>query len=276
MSALNDASAAGSRKRSRAVANAPPSKATAPSAASDAPLLDPTADAFKEAKAKIRRTQPAYQPAAPPEHVRQADNYPSKGKGKKKDYTDYALLSKAAYEHGANLENVPKAFERDDELSNFDRTVFHNSATGEAVIAYRGTIPTHVSDLETDAAIAIGAESKTKRFKEADKVAKAAIAKYGKEHVTLTGHSLGGTQALYVAARNDLKAAAFNPGKGFDGLRSLQYLTGKKAGSSDKARIYATGYDPISVNSLLGSEKVTLVKPKSKNPLKVHDIGNFY
>lgn len=224
-------------------------------------------------------------PKRDPVPIREADSYRESGRGAKKEYTDYAWLAKSAYEGGKNESSIPSHYKVDAQLSNRNRTVFFDESTGEAVVSYRGTNPKNFGDLGTDLAIAVGAQGKTSRFKNAEAVAKQAVAKYGKEHVTLTGHSLGGTQALYVGNKLDLKAKAFNPGKGFDGLGlAKDYLGGAegaigarlKAQRNSKLTVYSTGTDPISTGALLDrTAKKKIVKAKSKNPLKAHDIENF-
>lgn len=243
--------------------------------------------------------------------IREADSYKE---GEKQDFSDYAWLSKSAYEMGNNKSHIPTGYEVDRELSNRNRTVFYHKEKNEAVIAYRGTNPKKLGDLGTDLAIAVGAQATTARFKNAEKVADQAVTKYGKENVVVTGHSLGGSQALHVAAKKDLKAYAFNPGKGFDGKRYAQIgadvgkavvnakqqidqefdpfkkvaaLTAprkrkaagpappKKKAKESKATIYTTGTDPISAATVLNTEKRKVVRAKSKNPLKAHDIDNF-
>lgn len=96
--------------------------------------------------------------------------------------------------------------------------VYFDPETKKAVIAYRGTQIGDLSknrtgwrDLGADAATYLGLQSLNNRYANAEKVAHAAIAKYGKDNVSLTGHSLGGSQAQYVSRKLGLAADVYNP-----------------------------------------------------------------
>lgn len=127
---------------------------------------------------------------------------------------NYADLSAAAYHRGV----VPKGWIIDESLSSPDRMVYVDPVTKKAVVAYRGT---QIGDLEhnrtgwrdlgADAATFLGLQSLNNRFTNAQKVAEAAIAKYGKDNVSLTGHSLGGSQAQYVSRKLGIPADVYNP-----------------------------------------------------------------
>ena len=197
----------------------------------------------------------------------------------------YARLAKGSY--GSQ---PIEGFDIDRELSNQNRTVY--TKDGKAIISYRGTDVKNPwnrwKDLGTDALIALGLQDEGSRFKNAEKYAKDTIQKYGAGNVELTGHSLGGSQALYVSDKLGLPAKAFNPGvspltiekkPGFgkeligDVVNYVSPQPGTKTES--KAKVYTTGVDPIS-GSILFDRKgydVELVKPKSWN---VHGITNFY
>ena len=66
---------------------------------------------------------------------------------------------------------------------------------GKAYIVYRGTNPTDVRDLATDAAIAVGLGRFTPRFKNGKRLARKVKEKYGDQNVAAYGHSLGGALA---------------------------------------------------------------------------------
>lgn len=72
-------------------------------------------------------------------------------------YHEHALLSAAAY----NLKKYESrykslGYDMDHDLSQKNRTVFYNKSKGRAVIAYKGTDPSHVSDLISDGQIVNG------------------------------------------------------------------------------------------------------------------------
>lgn len=118
-----------------------------------------------------------------------------------------AKLAAAAY-HG---HNEVDGWQRDVELSNIDRSVY--TKEGKAVVAYSGTRITGKHkwrDLGTDILIGIGAQDVANRFKTSRKTAELAAAKYGKENVRVTGHSLGGSIAQHVSHKTGLKATGFS------------------------------------------------------------------
>ncbi len=55
------------------------------------------------------------------------------------------------------------------------------------------------------------------RFRGAEKVYRQAAKKYGKEHVQVTGHSLGGSQAVHVGRKYGVGGTAFEPGTAVSG-----------------------------------------------------------
>lgn len=101
--------------------------------------------------------------------------------------------------------------------------------------------------------LALGVESLSVRFHQSLKTTNQAITKYGKVNVSVTGHSLGGTQALYANSKTGVKAVAFNPGASIPqaviGIVSntLHALFDKKVGKN--AYIFTSGADLISLLS---------------------------
>jgi predicted esterase YcpF (UPF0227 family) len=179
----------------------------------------------------------------------------------------YARLSNVAYAtyyHGNNspqvkktLEGLPETrnFKVDHALTNRNATVLHDPTTGEAVIAYRGTDPRNYDDIYTDAMIAVGKEHETKRFKDAEKLFHRTATKYGRENISLTGHSLGGGQALHVGELHDIKNVSYNPGMSPRQIK--QGLRGRYAGNVSRSTIYRTHLDPVSVGTLIATPKAT-------------------
>jgi hypothetical protein len=103
----------------------------------------------------------------------------------------YAQLSSAAYGGGKDM--GAHGYEIDPELSNRNRTLYRHKDTGKAVLAFRGTelnTNNKMGDLGSDALLALGLHNVSSRFKNAKRATEAAINKYGKENLTLTGHSL--------------------------------------------------------------------------------------
>lgn len=185
-------------------------------------------------------------------------------------------MARAAYNTGKYSEDYDRqGYVVDKELSDVHRTVFFNPQNKRAVVSYRGTKVSDVRDLAADLAIVRGSEGSTPRFKQSLKLAEKAIKKYGKENVTLTGHSLGGSQAIYVGHKTGLTAHAFNPGVGpKTGIKEVfaRFFRSKSKGKN--VNIYHTGKkDLISVLSPLMRGNVRAIAPKlHKN---AHGIDNF-
>lgn len=131
------------------------------------------------------------------------------------DWQKYAVLAQASYTRAKPVEG----YTIDPEFSDRNRTLYVDDKSGKAILAFRGTKlsgdqSSKWADLGADALIAMGIQDASARFRGSRKVAKQVIAKYGKDNVVLTGHSLGGSQALYVHHRlfDKPEAHAFNAG----------------------------------------------------------------
>jgi hypothetical protein len=173
-----------------------------------------------------------------------------------------AALAKGAYDYIP----IVKGWTRDEELSNFNRSVYTKG--GKAKIAYRGTDlhreNTWLDDLGTDILIAVGLQDKGSRFHNAKKTADLAIEKYGRENVSLTGHSLGGSQSSWVSRKTGLKGTGFNTGWGpADALRKRTY--------SEFTNVTASG----DIISAMGSANTTMKHVNIKPTSNPHNLRNF-
>jgi hypothetical protein len=86
---------------------------------------------------------------------------------------------------------------------------------GKAHVVYKGTDPTDIRDLATDAALAIGLGRFTPRFRNAKRLAKKVKDKYGSEKTAAYGHSLGGSLATESGIR---ERVTYNKGVGIGGI----------------------------------------------------------
>jgi len=136
----------------------------------------------------------------------------------------YATFSDASY---VDDEHRPQSlfglnYKRDDSSNNFAvYTAPGGTQTRQMVISVRGTKPSNVIDLMSDALILTGYEDKLSvRFNEDLIRVKSLLDKYPAAKVTLSSHSLGGAINEYII--NELKgtpyegrvkAVSFNPGK---------------------------------------------------------------
>jgi hypothetical protein len=129
---------------------------------------------------------------------------------------EYARLSQAAYKR---LQPVD-GYAIDTDLSDRNSTTYVKD--GRATVAYAGTRLSGASgarwrDLGQDALIALSLKGLSSRMQGAESTAKKAVAKYGRDKVSLTGHSAGSTAALYAHQRlgtedGGVRTVGFNPG----------------------------------------------------------------
>lgn len=169
------------------------------------------------------------------------------------DTYNLADFAKASYQR-----SPVKGFLVDTELSGPDRTVYHDKKT--AIVAFKGTTPTSGRDISVDAALWGGFQSQTNRFRKSLDVTKKAMEKYGKENVTVTGHSLGGSQAIYVHHKTGIKGSAYSPY-----IDLTEYRRHGELG--DNFHIHMVAGDPVSLGgtmNLYGKKNVHIYTPSSK------------
>lgn len=92
----------------------------------------------------------------------------------------------------------------------------------ETILCFRGTRLVDIEDVKTDMAIIRGKEVDSQLFKAALITCRAAINKYGKRGLMLTGHSLGASLSMYISRELRVPAKVFNPGaSGLDLLHKV-------------------------------------------------------
>jgi len=169
----------------------------------------------------------------------------------------------------------------------------HSASSNPVIVAFRGTVPNSRQDIATDVALAAGQLRQTPRYQRTLKQAKKAVNKYPHRPVVFTGHSLGGTLALWAGREYRAPVVAFNPGVGNALLPR----------SSEKAHVYRTPGDVVSflgrvyswlpwwattrpdksalsyfsdkVKGRKHSPKVKTLSDPILNPLKAHGIDRF-
>jgi hypothetical protein len=116
--------------------------------------------------------------------------------------------------HSQDKNGSVQTFAMDESLSDHRSIVYVNqNHPSEAVLAFRGTVG-RWGDLKTDWHIAYGKHASTDRFLTAVEKYLQVSSKYPK--ITVTGHSLGGSQAIHVAKIMGVRCYAFSPGQGLD------------------------------------------------------------
>lgn len=163
-----------------------------------------------------------------------------------------AKLSNAAYDPAQHPEI--DGYQLDSSLSNKNASTYYHPQTKRAIIAYRGTNPLNADDLKADLDIAFG-QRKHRRFQEAVDLANKVKQKY--QDVSVTGHSLGGTQALHVHDQLGLNAKVFNPGSRLFGQ--------EKAVDPNKVQIYRHRNDLVSAGH--ANNNTIDLNPIQSNPL---------
>ena len=199
------------------------------------------------------------------------------------DQERYALFAKSVYRMNDPLKSKETrmadamsvisdggvtGFDMDRSESNSKRGVFVNNDTKEVIISHRGTDPSMAANLTTDAAIALGVEGFTRRYKNARDRDRETILKYPDHKVSLTGHSLGANISTNSSIANNVPAHVFNAGSGL--LNFSHFLKPKK----QKRNIthYTTVGDPLSLTAKLKPTKQVFVAQKGMNP---HSLDNF-
>lgn len=177
----------------------------------------------------------------------------------------------------------------DESLSNKEHAIWYNSE-GKAIFAVRGTDFSNkqggrVGDLFSDGVLTFGLEHVTPRYKRSERQLHRTESKYGKENVTLTGHSLGGRIVLGLGEKYGLETHAFHAGT--SPLFVKQNLM-KKHMNAVKSKPHLHNYsvigDVISNSSVFdGSIQNHLIADngdnehvKSSGIIRAHDLGHFY
>jgi hypothetical protein len=105
-------------------------------------------------------------------------------------------------------------YELDEDLSNSNTVVYHNS--NNVIIGFRGTA--NIDDLITDIQVVKGTSDNI-RFKQAVEIYNKVKNKYPDLKIYATGHSLGGSLALYLNSLYGIPVETFNPGMGLGFLK---------------------------------------------------------
>ena len=155
---------------------------------------------------------------------------------------------------------------------------------GSAIVSYRGTDLERPDDIMADIVIFSGLyktgslqyitdatgltsflPASLTRFSLADQKFKQVKEKYNQ--VSLTGHSLGGTQAKFISKKYDTPAYVFNPG-------SVPNIPGERFSIGKNTKVLLVEGDTISkfVNTYTPQEQIKYIK---QNQGSAHSLVNF-
>ena len=153
---------------------------------------------------------------------------------------------------------------KDKELSNDNQQVYYNQKKKKLLYTVAGTH--NLSDVGTDAYLAIGHLKDTNRYKEADETLKKAKAKYNPVKTIGAGHSLGGSIISYLPVD---KATTLDKGATiFSTTRS-------------KENAYRTSGDMVSLLNSNSTRMKTLSNPTKRSgifaldALNAHNVSNI-
>jgi hypothetical protein len=162
----------------------------------------------------------------------------------------------ASYEPNKGQTERIGSYMLDKELSTGKAKVYHNPTSGKTVVANRGTVGT-VSDWANNARYLAGTYDKTERMKQAEKVQRAAIEKYGGVDVNV-GHSQGGIITRKLNEKG-LTAEVINLNPASKGERQKK-----------NEFVIRSAADPVSMLQSLGGKKRTTTTRGTLNLLKEH------
>lgn len=139
----------------------------------------------------------------------------------------YATMSQRAYKRGK--ERNIEGYDIDEQLSRDDITVYKHKSSQDVIVSFRGTdITTKVErkpvrsisdiwysrgfrDIGADASLAAYTPEYNHRFYNYKRTTQDVIKKYGQQNVSVTGHSLGGSGALWISNELSVPAVVHNP-----------------------------------------------------------------
>jgi len=214
----------------------------------------------------------------------------------------YAVASHIAYEYYYDgdpvltqdkLTSMMDTYSLDNELSNDVGVVLKNNNDNSAILAYRGTDPTNIYDLNADAQLATGLDRLLPfqtRLSRAEDMYNSVKNIY--PNVSITGHSLGGYLADHISRENNEKAIIFNPGltpitthtlPPMGAFKTIVYETDNfdTLSHSVHNRIYSSEVDLRTITQKenltewIGSHNVDSFLPKSRHIVNENDTLQF-
>jgi len=148
-------------------------------------------------------------------------------------------------------------------------SLYRNHDLNTNVLSFRGT--KDFKDILPDLHITGGTEPDSNRYQDANQIYQNLKSKYPNANWKTAGHSLGGSQAMYVAQNNNIHSYAFNPGY-------IAYTNDKINTDYPNHHVFVVKGDPIS-NSILEKKlaDVNVIEPRNQSldPFNSHRFQNF-
>jgi dienelactone hydrolase len=196
----------------------------------------------------------------------------------------FAPFAKAAYSAESGNYTVMPGYHVDREFSNQNRILYASDTDPKkAIYTFRGTNIKNWNDIGTDVLNTVGLERYAARNQNAARYAKAAQNKYS--DLSLTGHSLGGEQALYAAKslkRPPTETVAMAPHVSWSSsmsdklFRSVHNLFfGSKKRQPSTTTIFKTENDPVSIFANSHYRSSTIATVREVNPRNPHSMESF-
>ena len=212
-----------------------------------------------------------------PEVSIEYENFEDEPKPTKMGMTVFAILSKISYASGSERTKELKDFKLNkqfiilNEYSNNNILTVKDKKSKNVICAVRGTNPRNVSDLVEDAIITVGSQD-SERLREIEGIVEKVVKKYGKDNITITGHSLGAHLATTISDDLDIKAVVFNVGS--SPLDSRGFRSSEKIKHYTTNRPFTGEIDPLSISSVL-KDSYDTIRVKRKPNVPIHSIDNF-
>lgn len=153
-------------------------------------------------------------------------------------------------------------------MSDRNSGVYLNDPDLKLILALKGT--SNFADIGPDLFIIGGNEDNSRRFTQSLKKYDQVKNKFPNHKIEVVGHSLGGTQAMFVGQKRDVENYAYNPG--FNATSDDVIKT-----DHPKTNIVMVQGDPISNTIMVRdlNEKTVILPSVSVRPSKNHSIDNF-
>ncbi|MBP6910904.1 hypothetical protein KBC03_04930 [Patescibacteria group bacterium] len=166
-------------------------------------------------------------------------------------------------------------YELDEKFNEFEYALYVNHALKTRIIGYRGTEFTEVKDYISDLHIVFGTQSWNDRFNVSVHVYEEAKKLYPDYKARVTGHSLGGTIAYFIAKKFlPDRCTVFNPGSSAN--PTFAQLIADTQLQADRTRhvfTYRISGDVVSALSVIGYTRT--FRKRAINPKALHAIANY-